>query len=226
MISDDLVALFQPAKPAAPFSQGVILSFDPSTGSNSVNLAGSILTDLPVLNSGDTVNFAAGDAVVLMRLGGSMAILGRCMVPGNAGFSAQSTRTEVASSPGLVSNFGVPLSATTVATCSTITTPDWANHVAVHVSGFVSARNSSASNGFLYAEVDVFGTGALRQVYVSALAGAFTGISPVEIGSGTVTAGQTFSPALLVSTDSGTGAWAANSNNLAFVTAIAVFSKQ
>jgi len=92
-MADDLGDLFLP--PAAGpsldmrYRQGVIVSFDPNTLSNTVDVGGSILTDLPILGVGEATLLAAGSIVGIttirsLRGTATWAIIGRMVVPGTA----------------------------------------------------------------------------------------------------------------------------------------------
>lgn len=71
--------------------QGTLLSWDPSTGNNTVLVAGQTFTDLPVLAAG-SVAMAPGDIVALQRYGNSYFILGAIR---NAGTGSLQTRGAV-----------------------------------------------------------------------------------------------------------------------------------
>jgi hypothetical protein len=85
-LPDDLTPLLIPSRSApAPVSGlriGTVLTYDPATGANTVNVGGGTLTNLALLNTSDVINYSPGDTVVIMTMGPSWAILGRCDVPG------------------------------------------------------------------------------------------------------------------------------------------------
>lgn len=85
----DLAGLFAdpppgPAQPVA-YRQGVIVSFDPATLANTVNVGGTVLTDLPILGVGEASLLIPGSVVGIMVMGDtgakSMAIIGRWVRP-------------------------------------------------------------------------------------------------------------------------------------------------
>ncbi len=80
--SDDLAPLFVPGRaPAVGIRQGAVISWDPVTLNNEVEVAEAILVDLPVLDVGGTDQIVAGDAVMIVTYGSSWLILGRVIVP-------------------------------------------------------------------------------------------------------------------------------------------------
>jgi hypothetical protein len=83
MRSDDLVPLLKPAPgPAVGFRQGVIVSWNPDTAENTVVVGGSILENLPILNTSEASLLAPGDVVGVLTVGATWAILGRFTYPG------------------------------------------------------------------------------------------------------------------------------------------------
>lgn len=71
------------------YRQGIILTFDQATLSNTVNVGGTVLTDLPILGVGEATLLVPGSVVGIINVsatGGaaSWAILGRLVTPGTA----------------------------------------------------------------------------------------------------------------------------------------------
>lgn len=84
--SDDLVPLLAPPPQAGVgFRQGTILTFNPVTGANTIDVAGVTLTDLPILNTSDAANLNPGDIVGILTTGPSWFIAGRIIAPGAPG---------------------------------------------------------------------------------------------------------------------------------------------
>lgn len=83
MRSDDLVPLLAPdrGKPVG-FRQGVIVTWDPDDGSNTVLVGGTVVEDLPMFNTSEASLLAPGDVVGLITFGQSWAIMGRFVYPG------------------------------------------------------------------------------------------------------------------------------------------------
>lgn len=85
MPADDLAPLLRrKPPPGVGFRQGVILTWDTTNASNTVQVDGQMLTDLPILNTSEALLLTAGSVVGLLTSGGSWWILGRITVPGTA----------------------------------------------------------------------------------------------------------------------------------------------
>lgn len=139
--TDDITSLLQPRPDDPPFRQGVILAFDPATGSNQIDVGGATLFDIPLLNIGDTVNLVPGDVVVLMKYHSSWAIMGRVVVPGSSGFASASTAFERGTA--FNSNFAVTTSFVTYASFS-LAVPSWADRALVTAQAFANVASSPA----------------------------------------------------------------------------------
>lgn len=97
MRSDDLVPILtkKPA-PGVGYRQGVIVSYDQNTAENVVLVDGSLVENIPILNTSEAALLAADDVVGIMTVGGTWAILGRFTYPGSpeAVSSLSSLRTQ------------------------------------------------------------------------------------------------------------------------------------
>jgi len=73
-----------PAGPAQPMSyrQGTIVEWNPLTAENKVNVGGTIVEDIPILNTTEALLLSPGAVVGLMIVGSTWAIIGRLIVPG------------------------------------------------------------------------------------------------------------------------------------------------
>lgn len=87
MINDELGSLFSgdPSSPT-PMSlrQGVVQSWDPDTGENSIQVAGGTLLNIPVLTS-ESASLVVGDVVALLAAGTKWFLLGKVTTPGDPG---------------------------------------------------------------------------------------------------------------------------------------------
>lgn len=91
MRSDDIAPLLvPPPPPEIGLRQGKLLAWNPSTGANTVELAGQSFTDLPILASG-TLAMAVGDVIALLRYATTYFILGAIR---NAGLGTMSVRAD------------------------------------------------------------------------------------------------------------------------------------
>jgi len=80
--SDDLQPLLTGSPPTAiGFRQGVVVSWDPVTYANYIQVGTALLYNLPVFTSTDAALIAEGDTVTILTFGTTWAILGRFTVP-------------------------------------------------------------------------------------------------------------------------------------------------
>jgi len=84
---DDLVSLLArpepgPAQPVG-YRQGVIISYNQTTGANQVLVGGTTVTDLPLLNTSEALLLTPGAVVGILTAGPSWFIIGRVTVPGS-----------------------------------------------------------------------------------------------------------------------------------------------
>lgn len=85
MRSDDLVPLLKPdaGKPVG-FRQGVVVSWDQETAENTILVGGSLMENLPILNTSEAAILAEGNVVSILTAGSTWGILGRFTIPGTA----------------------------------------------------------------------------------------------------------------------------------------------
>lgn len=87
--SDDLTPLLgQQPTAGVSYRQGIIRAWDPTTAANTVEVAGALIDDLPILNTNEALLLQPGDVVGILASGASWAILGRLTVPGTAAASS------------------------------------------------------------------------------------------------------------------------------------------
>lgn len=85
MRSDSLVPLLAGPPPNdTGFRQGVVVAWDQNTAENLVLVGGTLLENLPALNTSEASILAEGDVVVCVKWGRSWAVLGRVIIPGTA----------------------------------------------------------------------------------------------------------------------------------------------
>lgn len=92
-MTEDLVSLFAPA-PAGPsqdvrWRQGTVRAFDANTLANTVDVGGTLMTDLPLLGVAEASSLAPGSVVGLLAIESTLgtvsyAILGRLVLPNTA----------------------------------------------------------------------------------------------------------------------------------------------
>lgn len=89
MRSTDLAPLLLSEKKNLGMRQGVVQSWDSSTGSNTIKIGDTVLDDLPVLASTGTVLLGPGDVVGLLRYKSTYFVLGRIGVAGEGALAIQ-----------------------------------------------------------------------------------------------------------------------------------------
>lgn len=81
--SDDLTpALIGEPRQAVGFRQGKVVAWNRITAENTVDVGGAQLSDVPILNTTEASQLAAGDTVALLTFGSTWWILGRVTIPG------------------------------------------------------------------------------------------------------------------------------------------------
>lgn len=109
MRSDDLVpVLAKPSVVGTGFRQGLIVTWDQETAQNTVMVNGTLLTNLPILNTSEAAILAAGDVVGIMTFGNTIGIMGRFTIPGtpeavSALSSLRTTSESISSSDSITS---------------------------------------------------------------------------------------------------------------------------
>lgn len=215
----DLTSLFAPPAGSEPFRQGEVLTYNPATGANTVRVGDAVLTNLPLLNIGDTINLQAGNAVILLKFRSSWAILGRVVTPGSS--TVQSAAVEFATLSAYADNFPVTTTWTDRAT-GTVPVPTWANQASFVVVGLLGALNSTAGSDILQGYVDVDGNVG-NVPYFDVDAGDFASLTPSLAQTMTVTGGSTITASLVAAT-SGSN-WATDINNRAGLQGTFIFRK-
>lgn len=87
--ADDLVQLFTPPSlDQLGFRQGLVVSFDLSNGQNVIDVGGTQLVNVPLLNVTDSVSLQAGDIVALLTWRSSWWIIGRVILPNSPGYGS------------------------------------------------------------------------------------------------------------------------------------------
>lgn len=85
----DLAPLINPDRPQAlGFRQGVIITWNQGTGSNTIRVGGAggaVVADLPCINPLQVLSLTSGDVVGILTFGSTWFVLGRISVPGTAG---------------------------------------------------------------------------------------------------------------------------------------------
>lgn len=224
-VTDNLASLFPPASAGAQLGQGVILTWDSSTGSNTVDWAGTVLTDVPILNTAEAITLKPGHVVVLLGQGGSWFIIGRVTKPGDPDFAGASVAFSAKN--GQFTNFGLTTSLVNDAFVM-IDVPLWADEAAFFVVGACTIVNPNATQDFVSCAVFIDGnTGPGIQQGIAA--GSPVPASNQHMQSLTVssTRVQAVTGGTQIQCDlrirSNTNAFAAHASNIAEISAMAIF---
>ena len=121
------------------FRQGVVVSWDESTGTNAVNVNGVILNNLPSLNLGEFVILQPGDVVGLLRAGTTYFILGRLTLPAGPDRNRASMGATQAENAAV--GFTIPSNYADI-TVGSATLPSWADMAMVVALGAATWTNS------------------------------------------------------------------------------------
>lgn len=90
MRTDHLAPLLTPAgQPDMGFRQGVVLAWDPQLGTNTIDVGGTQLDNLPTL-AASTISLAVGDVVGLIRFKSTYFIAGRIAPAGGGALATRS----------------------------------------------------------------------------------------------------------------------------------------
>lgn len=132
------------------FHQGIIVSWDSTTGANVVRIAGSDITDVPMLNIGDTVMLQAGDTVAVLRYRNAYFIIGRVVIPNTDVFATSAV--EFYANSDTTSGYALTTSEVIRATI-TINIPVWANRALIIANVVTTGVNSTGANDAIFAAV-------------------------------------------------------------------------
>lgn len=142
--------------PELGFHQGLVTTWDNLTGENTVQIAGASITDVPMLNIGDTTNILVGDTVAVLRYRNAYFIIGRVVVPNTTGFASSAFAYETIDDRA--SNFVIPISTPTTVASASGTIPDWANFGIVSARFDLSAFNQTGARDTVYTQIDINGS--------------------------------------------------------------------
>ncbi len=82
MRSDDLVPILVPELPrTCTLSQGVIGSWNSTTGANSLSVGNAGYDDMPIIGGANLSDISPGDQVIVISYGNQRFILGRLIQP-------------------------------------------------------------------------------------------------------------------------------------------------
>lgn len=187
MYGDDLTNLFTPpSNPTSEILQAKIISWNQSDGSNSVQIGAATLFNLPFLDTGVQVNFLPNQAVMVLRRDASYFILGAVeSVGANAPYGSSSLG--FVNNSDAVQGFGMSTSDVELE-FRTVTIPTWATFFQATCIGHLTAENTTASQDFLRAHVQISATvtgGIITgpELFASSRNGDYTQVSVSGVGA-------------------------------------------
>lgn len=219
--TEDLAPLLTPAgTPELGFRSGLVVAWDSATGANTIEVGGSQLVDVPILNTGEAIALKAGHVVALIRFRSSYFIMGRVTLPGSEQFAAASV--DFASANSGASGFAVSTVEGSKHSLE-LAGPAWADQAVVIANLSGAAVNQSAVSSYLRCRIRRDGIDAAGGLSGSVLAGYTGHVSAGE--AFTVTRGGFDTDPITLEarfwTDAGD--WGANAGNYTKLSAIAVF---
>lgn len=221
MITDNLAPLFDPGQPGVRFRQGTILTWDSNTGSNTIDLAGGTLTNVPIINTGEAIALKAGHIVGMLGQGSTWFIIGRITPPGDPNFAGASVA--FASDWDFQQGFAVGTGNQTCAT-ATIPVPSWADEAAVIsvATGTLVNSTSIRQEAVLYSKINGTSNGgvALGIPPDSGTGGFGIGCLTASASQVIPSPGSTITCTCVTNLNAG---FAANGINTATVSALAIF---
>lgn len=231
-LTPELVQMKQDIADTTPFRQGYLVYFDLATGNNIVEVGGGQLTNLPLLNIGDTVNLVGentaglgnGSVIIVAKMNSSWAILGR-MIPAGAGQLNSTAIGYGGTNPGLI---GTGLTATgagfVTKVTGTVVVPAWANRASVIATVVLDMKNNGAGANFLYVRLVINGASGAGPFAPLVAAGAYGFVAAHATRNGfVVTPGGSFDIEGQVQVGASFGA--GDAANLIQVDSFVIFSK-
>lgn len=219
--TEDLAPLLTPAgTPELGFRSGLVLAWNADTGANTIEVGGSTLEDVPILNTGEAIALKAGHVVALIRFRSSYFIMGRITVPGSEQFASASV--SFASGNSGASGFAVSNVESTKHTLE-LGGPAWADEALVIANLSGAATNLSGATDFLRCRVRRDGIDASGGLSGTALAGETAHVSAGEAFTLTRSGFDTDPITLEARFWTDFGNWGAGAGNYTKLSAIAVF---
>lgn len=221
MISDNIATLFDSGQPGVRFRQGTILSWDANTGSNTVDMGGGTLSNVPILNTGEAIALKAGHIVGLLGQGSAWFIVGRVTPPNDPNFASASVAFASARDfqQGSAIGTGDQIKAT-----ATLTVPSWADEAAVISTVTATMVNSTSirQEAVLYSKINGISGGAVAEgVAPDSGTGGFGIVGLTSANSQVISSpGSTITCTCVTNLNAG---FAANGLNTFTVAALAIF---
>lgn len=143
MRGDDLAPLLAGGERSdLGFHTGTVVAWEGGTGANTIDVAGATMTDLPILNTSDTVMLEPGHVVGLIRFKTTYFILGRVTPPGTDQFATAAVHLEESGVSAWQFTLGTDF-ASKVST--SLQGPAWANEALLSAQSVGSAWNDTGA---------------------------------------------------------------------------------
>lgn len=220
---DDLAPLlFPPVRGDFGFHQGKVVTWDQSTGENTILVAGATLVDVPILNGTEVPLLEPDHIVGMLRFKSSYFILGRIIIPNTP---------DIGALPGMLVGSGQAEAAFSLSTVSQslasslITVPPWANQALVMCTANAVVKNTGNANGFVTIAAEI-NDGQSGQMFTYVNVGQFEHVSAASqflfgVGSDLPLGADILIAAEIIATNT----WAADASNYITAQAIAMFRK-
>ena len=152
MQSSDLAGLFAASPTAMGASSstvmGTIITFSYVDGSNTVDVLGATLTNVPMLLTGAEVNYVPGDSVMLLILGNTYLLIGKIAVVGSSQFGSASIAAYSNGSSVNSYTYGTGGVLQSILT-TTVPAPAWATFAVISLLSVSAFQNNGASDADL-----------------------------------------------------------------------------
>lgn len=203
------------------FRQGTVLAWDGAAGTNSVEIGGVTVRNLPVLNLGDFTILQPGDVVALLRFQQTYFILGRVIPPQSP--DVNRSTLAFAQSTGFASSITVTPTMTAVASTS-IAVPTWADEAMVMVMATVSTQNTATTDDILMSVAYANGANGATMLTQAA---PNARVAIASVASNLVTnPGATVTAEVRAQTNSGfSNTWVGDAFTAAYVAATVLFRR-
>lgn len=81
--SDDLAPYFGGTAQDLEFHQGTVIAWSSTAGTNTIQMAGGTVTNVPAITAAGLISLRPGDHVAMLRFKSSLFIVGTVVAPGN-----------------------------------------------------------------------------------------------------------------------------------------------
>lgn len=208
------------------FAQGVVIAWDEASGSNTIDVKGVRMTNLPALNIGEFAILAEGDVVGLLSFKSTYFILGRLVLPSGPDRNRASVDFDAAT--GIETGFGLTTTPTARGS-ATLTVPDWADQAIVMCGANCQGVNNRNVVDYMGIRVRINGADS-GLIFCEAEADVVAGAGGERFASGSIwdsdvitDPGSTITVSAVMHANGGT--WAAHATTGVYTSAVAIFRR-